>query len=101
MIMGLFYLFSNGVGMDGDEVRTGGAMILDTNGDILVESWKPQEEMVVAPLDAALREKSPGTAMDQGRADRSCMDCWQSQLEMKNRSARSRKATVKFLLKVR
>jgi len=57
---GLFYLFSNGVGMDGDEVRTGGAMILDTNGDILVESWKPQDEMVVATLDAALRERSQG-----------------------------------------
>lgn len=57
---GLFYLFSNGVGMDGGEVRTGGAMILDTNGDILVETWKAQDEMVVAALDAALREKSQG-----------------------------------------
>lgn len=57
---GLFYLFSNGVGMDGDEVRTGGAMIFDTNGDILVETWKPQNEMVVATLDATLRERSQG-----------------------------------------
>ena len=35
---GLFLIFSNGVGADDDEVRTGNAMILDPYGRILAES---------------------------------------------------------------
>jgi predicted amidohydrolase len=34
---GLFLLFSNGVGADDDEVRTGNAMILDPYGRIIVK----------------------------------------------------------------
>src|SRR5205823_1709904 len=34
---GMFLVFSNGVGRDDDEVRTGGAMILDPYGEILAE----------------------------------------------------------------
>lgn len=57
---GVFYLFSNGVGIDGNEVRTGGAMILNPNGDILVETWRPRDEMIVATLEGDLVEKSQG-----------------------------------------
>jgi len=57
---GLFLVFSNGVGIDGDEVRTGNAMVIDTYGRILTETWKAQDEIVVADLDAALREKNSG-----------------------------------------
>ena len=57
---GLFLIFSNGVGMDGDEVRTGNAMILDPYGRILKETWKAGDDMVVADLDAALRVNCTG-----------------------------------------
>ena len=57
---GLFLIFSNGVGIDGGEVRTGNAMILDPYGRVLAETWKADDEMVVADLDASLREKCTG-----------------------------------------
>jgi len=57
---GLFLIFSNGVGMDDDEVRTGNAMILDPYGRVLAETWKADDDMVVASLDASLLEHSTG-----------------------------------------
>lgn len=51
---GMFLIFSNGVGRDDDEVRTGGAMILDPYGEILSETGKASDDMVVADLDASL-----------------------------------------------
>lgn len=57
---GVFYIFSNGVGKDDDEVRTGNAMIIDTYGRILSETWKAGDDMVVADLDPALRVDSTG-----------------------------------------
>ncbi len=57
---GIFLIFSNGVGVDDDEIRTGNAMILDPYGRILAETWKADEDMVVAELDASLLERSTG-----------------------------------------
>lgn len=57
---GLFLIFSNGVGIDDDEVRTGNAMILDPYGDILAETWKARDEMVVADLDPRIAEMCTG-----------------------------------------
>ena len=57
---GVFLLFSNGVGVDDDEIRTGNAMILDPYGRILTETWKAGDDMVVADLDASLLEVSTG-----------------------------------------
>ena len=57
---GLFLLFSNGVGPDDDEIRTGNAMILDPYGRILAETWAAGDAMVVADLDAALSGHSTG-----------------------------------------
>lgn len=57
---GLFLIFSNGVGVDDDEIRTGNAMILDPYGRILVETWKAEDTMVVADLDAALLKDATG-----------------------------------------
>ena len=48
---GLFIVYSNGVGLDDDEVRTGNAMILDPYGDILMETCKAEDDMIVADLD--------------------------------------------------
>ena len=57
---GLFLVFANGVGRDDDEVRTGNSMILDPYGDVLVETSKPQDEMIVADLDPSVREMCTG-----------------------------------------
>lgn len=57
---GLFLIFANGVGQDDDEVRTGNAMILDPYGEILTETWKADDDMVVADLDPAVREMCTG-----------------------------------------
>lgn len=57
---GMFLVFSNGVGIDDDEVRTGNAMILDPYGRTLAETWAADNAMVVADLDASLLEHATG-----------------------------------------
>ncbi len=57
---GMFLVYSNGVGIDDDEVRTGNAMILDPYGDILAETWKAKDDMVVADLKASLLDMCTG-----------------------------------------
>ncbi|HEV2863618.1 MAG TPA: nitrilase family protein [Pyrinomonadaceae bacterium] len=57
---GMFLVFSNGVGPDDDEVRTGNAMILDPYGEILVETCRAADDMVVADLDASVLPTSSG-----------------------------------------
>ncbi len=57
---GLFLLFSNGIGIDDDEVRTGNAMVLDPYGEVLTETDSVEDDMVVADLDPELRATSTG-----------------------------------------
>jgi predicted amidohydrolase len=57
---GLFLIFSNGVGVDDNEVRTGNAMIIDPYGRILAETWKAGDDMVIADLDASLLDECTG-----------------------------------------
>lgn len=57
---GIFLIYSNGVGLDDDEVRTGNAMILDPYGDIIIETWKAQDDIVIAELDPGLLHMSTG-----------------------------------------
>lgn len=64
---GMFLLFSNGVGLDDNEVRTGNAMILDPYGRIIEETWKAEDTMVVADLDAGLLEMCTGQRWLRGR----------------------------------
>ena len=64
---GLFLIFSNGVGQDDNEVRTGNAMILDPYGDILAETWKAGDDMVVADLDPAVRKMCTGVRWIRSR----------------------------------
>jgi predicted amidohydrolase len=64
---GLFLLFSNGVGADDDEVRTGNAMILDPYGRIVAETWRAENALVVADLDLSLRTRSTGTRWIRAR----------------------------------
>lgn len=64
---GLFLVFSNGVGVDDDEIRTGNAMILDPYGRILVETSDAADAMVIADLDASLLEHATGRLWIQAR----------------------------------
>ncbi len=57
---GMFVIFSNGVGVDDDEIRTGNATIFDPYGRILAETWKAEDQMVVADLDASLLDHCTG-----------------------------------------
>jgi predicted amidohydrolase len=57
---GMFLLFSNGIGPDDDEIRTGNAMILDPYGEIVAETREASDAMVVAELDASLLPTSSG-----------------------------------------
>jgi predicted amidohydrolase len=57
---GMFLVFSNGVGVDDDEVRTGNAMILDPYGEVMAETGRADDDMVVADLDAEVIPTSSG-----------------------------------------
>ena len=87
---GMFLVFSNGVGLDDDEVRTGNAMIIDPYGDILVETWKAQDEMVVADLDPRLINKCTGQRFITSRRP----DLYGSLIEFTGREKDTR--TVRF-----
>lgn len=64
---GLFILFSNGIGLDDDEVRTGNAMIIDCYGRIIDEVSEPDDEMVVADLDLDMLPLATGRRWLRGR----------------------------------
>jgi predicted amidohydrolase len=64
---GMFLLFSNGIGPDDDEVRTGNAMILDCYGRILSETSAASDDLVLADLDASLRERATGVRWIKAR----------------------------------
>jgi len=57
---GMFLLFSNGIGPDDDEIRTGNAMVLDPYGEVIAETRSADDALVVADLDAALLPTSSG-----------------------------------------
>jgi predicted amidohydrolase len=64
---GMFLVFSNGVGPDDNEVRTGNAMILDCYGRTLIETSRAGDDLVVADLDASLRERCTGVRWIKAR----------------------------------
>jgi predicted amidohydrolase len=57
---GVFLIFSNGVGVDDDEIRTGNAMILDPYGSVLAETGKAGDDLVIADLERFLVASSTG-----------------------------------------
>lgn len=57
---GMFYIFSNGVGQDDDEIRTGNAMIIDPYGRIITETWDAEDKMLIAELDPQLLDNCTG-----------------------------------------
>ncbi len=64
---GMYLLFSNGVGRDDDEVRTGNAMIIDPYGEIAAETSAIEDDMVVADCYRSLLEQSSGRRWLQAR----------------------------------
>lgn len=64
---GMFLIFSNGIGQDEDEVRTGNAMILDPYGRVIVETAKAGDDMVSADLDLSLLDRCTGQRWLRGR----------------------------------
>ena len=64
---GLFLVFSNGIGPDDDEIRTGNSMIIDPYGRIIKETWAAGDEMVVADLDLSIQERATGTRWIRAR----------------------------------
>jgi predicted amidohydrolase len=64
---GMFLVFANGIGPDDDEVRTGNAMVLDCYGRIVIETSKAGDDMVIADLDASLRERCTGVRWIKAR----------------------------------
>ena len=45
---GVYYIFTNAVGVDHDTIKTGGAMILDPFGEIVAESQALGDDVVAA-----------------------------------------------------
>ncbi|WP_052283280.1 nitrilase family protein [Kluyvera genomosp. 1] len=64
---GFFILFSNGVGLDNGEVRTGNAMILDPYGRVVNETDAVEDAIVFADLDLTLLAMSTGRRWIHGR----------------------------------
>lgn len=64
---GMFLIFSNGIGVDDDEIRTGNAMILDPYGRILAETCAAGNAMIVADLDASLLADATGRGWMRAR----------------------------------
>ena len=64
---GMFLIFSNGIGRDDDEVRTGNSMIIDPYGRVIVEASEPCEQMVIADLDLSMRDRATGTRWIRAR----------------------------------
>jgi predicted amidohydrolase len=64
---GMFIIFSNGVGEDDGEVRTGNAMVIDCYGRIIAETWQAADAMVIANLDLSLLEQCTGRRWMRGR----------------------------------
>jgi len=57
---GVYYVFSNAVGVDHDTIKTGGAMILDPFGEILAESQALGDDVVVGLCTPEKIELSSG-----------------------------------------
>jgi predicted amidohydrolase len=57
---GIYAVFSNPIGVDGDTIKPGLAMILDPSGEVLVESHALGDDVVIGQLTAEQIERSSG-----------------------------------------
>jgi hypothetical protein len=70
---GCYLVFSNGVGPDGDQVRTGNAMILDPHGRVMTESRALGDDVVIADLDPSPLAHNLGRSHLQTRRPELCL----------------------------
>lgn len=63
----IYIVYSNGVGLDGPEVRTGNACIVDPNGIVLAETNTLGDDMVIADCDQLEVKKAEGILHKQSR----------------------------------
>ncbi len=64
---GVFAVYSNPIGVEGDTIKPGGAMILDPFGEILSECRALGNEITVATLDPEKIKVAPGQAYIRSR----------------------------------
>jgi predicted amidohydrolase len=64
---GIFLIYSNGVGREDTEVRTGNSMILDPYGDVLAETSRAGNDMIVADLKTEARHMCTGVRWIRSR----------------------------------
>lgn len=57
---GVYAVFSNALGVDGDTIKPGLAMIVDPDGEVLVESRSLDDDVVVGLLTAEAVERASG-----------------------------------------
>jgi len=57
---GVYCVYSNPIGVDGDTIKPGGAMILDPFGEVIAESHALEDDVVVALCTAEKLEQSSG-----------------------------------------
>ena len=57
---GVYAVFSNAIGVDGDTIKPGLAMILDPFGEVLTESDELGDDVVIALLTGEKIEQSSG-----------------------------------------
>jgi len=57
---GLYYIFTNPVGVDHDTIKTGGSMVLDPYGEIIAESRALGDDVVIGHCTAKKLELSSG-----------------------------------------
>ena len=64
---GVFAIYTNPIGVEGDTIKPGGSLIFDPFGEILEECRRLGDEVVVATLDPAKLEVAPGRSYIRAR----------------------------------
>ena len=64
---GVYLVYSNPIGADGETIKPGGSLVLDPFGEILTECRLLGDQVVVATLDPAKIELAPGQSYIRAR----------------------------------
>jgi predicted amidohydrolase len=64
---GVYAVYSNPIGVEGDTIKPGGSMILDPFGEVIAECHRLGDEVVVATLDPAKLDVAPGRGYIRAR----------------------------------
>ena len=64
---GVYLVYSNPIGADGDTIKPGGSLVLDPFGEILTECRRLGDQVVVATLDPVKLKLAPGQSYIRAR----------------------------------